>query len=57
MDDTLAAELGERLAALGYEGEFADALRRWAGNENLEERVDGEELIDPVVLAALREAR
>jgi hypothetical protein len=31
-------------------------LRRWAGNENLEERVDGVERIDPVVLAALRSA-
>ena len=33
-----------------------DALDRWAGVENLEERVDGGEEIDPVVLEALREA-
>jgi uncharacterized Ntn-hydrolase superfamily protein len=57
VDDALAAELVERLAALGYEGELADAFRRWSGNENLEERVDGVERIDPVVLDALRRAR
>jgi uncharacterized Ntn-hydrolase superfamily protein len=57
VDDDLAAELGERLAVLGYEGELADALHRWSGNENLEERVDGVERLDPVVLEALREAR
>jgi uncharacterized Ntn-hydrolase superfamily protein len=50
----LAAELSERLAELGYEGELADALPRWAGSENLEERVDGVEQLDPVVLEALR---
>jgi uncharacterized Ntn-hydrolase superfamily protein len=47
-------ELRERLARLGYEGDLAAAFRRWTGNENLEERVDGVELIDPVVLAELR---
>ena len=56
VDDALAAELRERLAALGYEGELADAMRRWSGNQNLEERVDGIDRIDPVVLRALREA-
>jgi hypothetical protein len=45
------------LAALGYEGELADAFARWSGTENLEERVDGVERIDPVVLDALREER
>jgi uncharacterized Ntn-hydrolase superfamily protein len=54
VDGDLATELTGRLAKLGYEGELADALRRWAGNENLEERVDGAERIDPVVLEALR---
>jgi uncharacterized Ntn-hydrolase superfamily protein len=49
-----AEELRERLARLGYEGDLAEAFRRWTGNENLEERVDGVELIDPVVLAELR---
>jgi uncharacterized Ntn-hydrolase superfamily protein len=54
VDDELEAELRERLGLLGYEGELADALFRWAGNENLEERVDGAESIDPVVLEELR---
>jgi uncharacterized Ntn-hydrolase superfamily protein len=54
VDEKLEAELRERLARLGYEGEPADALFRWAGNENLEERVDGAEAIDPVVLEELR---
>jgi uncharacterized Ntn-hydrolase superfamily protein len=55
VDDALAAELRERLAALGYDGGLAAALDHWAGVENLEERVDGADAIDPVVLAALRE--
>jgi uncharacterized Ntn-hydrolase superfamily protein len=54
VDDDLAAELRERLARLGYEGELGDAFFHWAGNENLEERVDGVERIDPVVLEELR---
>jgi uncharacterized Ntn-hydrolase superfamily protein len=54
VDDALAAELRERLARLGYEGELEDAFNRWAGNENLEERVDGVEAIDPIVLEELR---
>jgi uncharacterized Ntn-hydrolase superfamily protein len=49
VDDALRAELRERLAALGYE-----RLEDWAGVENLEERVDGEDAIDPVVLERLR---
>jgi uncharacterized Ntn-hydrolase superfamily protein len=56
VDPELAQELADRLARLGFEGDLADALRRWAGNENLEERVDGAERIDPVVLEALRNA-
>ena len=54
VDDALARELSERLARLGYEGGLADAFRAWSGNENLEERVDGVDRIDPVVLDALR---
>jgi uncharacterized Ntn-hydrolase superfamily protein len=54
VDEQLADELRERLARLGYEGELGDALFRWAGNQNLEERVDGAEAIDPVVLEELR---
>ena len=56
VDDALGAEIRARLAALGYDGELADTLDRWAGVENLEERLDGVDEIDPVVLAALREA-
>ena len=51
VDDALRAELQERLARAGH-----DSLASWAGVENLEERVDGEEAIDPVVLERLREA-
>jgi uncharacterized Ntn-hydrolase superfamily protein len=51
VDEALRAELSERLTALGYE-----RLEDWAGVENLEERVDGEESIDPVVLDRLRRA-
>jgi uncharacterized Ntn-hydrolase superfamily protein len=51
LDSDLRTEVDERLAKLGY-----DSLRAWAGVENLEERVDGQDEIDPVVLQALREA-
>jgi len=54
VDTPLAAELQGRLARLGYDGDLSDALIRWAGNENLEERVDGADRLDPVVLDALR---
>ena len=54
VDDELAAELRERLAKLGYEGDLEDAFTRWTGKENLEDRVDGIEQVDPVVLEALR---
>jgi len=52
----LAEGLTAKLAALGFSGDLADTLPRWAGNANLEERVDGAERIDPVVLEALRSA-
>ena len=54
VDLTLGAELRDRLAKLGYDDEFGKAFSDWAGTENLEERVDGVERIDPVVLGALR---
>ena len=54
VDDALSAELGERLGRLGYDGDLARALDAWAGTENLEERVDGVERLDPVVLRELR---
>jgi uncharacterized Ntn-hydrolase superfamily protein len=54
VDEELARELGERLARAGHTGELADAFTAWAGNENLEMRVDGIGRVDPVVLAELR---
>ena len=51
VDDGLRKEIEDRLAVLGYE-----RLEDWAGVENLEERVDGEDAVDPVVLEALRRA-
>jgi uncharacterized Ntn-hydrolase superfamily protein len=51
IDDGLRAELRDRLAVLGFE-----RLEDWAGEANLEERVDGDDDIDPVVLEALRRA-
>ena len=52
VDDELRAELDGHLARLGYE-----RLEDWAGVANLEERVDGDEAIDPVVLNELRRRR
>jgi uncharacterized Ntn-hydrolase superfamily protein len=54
VDDELRAELVQRLHALGYDGDLERALGAWSGTENLEERVDGVDRIDPVVLAELR---
>ena len=51
VDDALRAELDERLARAGHA-----TLASWAGVENLEERIDGENAVDPVVLERLREA-
>ena len=51
LEGELRTEVDERLAKAGH-----DSLASWAGVENLEERVDGEDAIDPVVLDALREA-
>jgi uncharacterized Ntn-hydrolase superfamily protein len=51
LEGELRTEVSERLARLGY-----DTLDAWAGVENLEERVDGDDSIDPVALDALREA-
>lgn len=49
LDENLRSEVQERLGRLGYE-----SLGDWAGVENLEERVDGDGSIDPVVLEQLR---
>jgi uncharacterized Ntn-hydrolase superfamily protein len=51
VDDALRAELDELLQRVGHSD-----LASWAGVENLEERVDGDAEIDPVVLERLREA-
>jgi len=51
LDDELRAEVRGLLAGLGYE-----SLADWAGVANLEERVDGDDAIDPVVLRELRKA-
>ncbi len=54
VDAALESELAERLARLGYTGDLAQAFGDWSGTENLEERIDGIERIDPIVLAELR---
>jgi uncharacterized Ntn-hydrolase superfamily protein len=54
VDDALRAELTERLGRLGYDGALERALGDWSGTENLEERIDGVDRIDPVVLEELR---
>ena len=51
LDDALKAEVSGLLAGLGHE-----SLADWAGVANLEERVDGDDAIDPVVLRELRRA-
>ena len=50
VDDGLRTEIADRLAILGY-----DRLEDWAGVENLEERVDGHDFVDPFVLERLRQ--
>jgi uncharacterized Ntn-hydrolase superfamily protein len=54
VDDNLRAELTDRLAKLGYTGDLEQAFGAWSGTENLEERIEGVDRIDPVVLAELR---
>ncbi|HVD10137.1 MAG TPA: DUF1028 domain-containing protein [Gaiellaceae bacterium] len=55
VDEALAEELRGRLAALGYaDASLEKAFTEWTGTENLEDRVNGIERIDPVVLAELR---
>ena len=54
VDDELEQELRERLGRLGYDGDLGESFFTWAGKENLEERVDGVERVDPVVLEELR---
>lgn len=57
LEGTLREEVRERLERLGYaSGDLAADLETWAGVENLEERVQGAERLDPVVLDQLRSA-
>ena len=51
LDGELRDEVDELLGRLGF-----GSLEAWASVENLEERVNGSDAIDPVVLEALREA-
>ena len=51
VDPALRTELDDRLARAGH-----PSLGSWAAVENLEERVDGEDEVDPVVLERLRDA-
>ncbi len=54
VDAELAATIRTRLTTLGYTApDLSDAFEQWVGTENLEERVDGIERIDPVVLREL----
>jgi uncharacterized Ntn-hydrolase superfamily protein len=49
VDAALRKEIEDRLTVLGFK-----RLENWAGVENLEQRVDGEDAIDPFVLERLR---
>jgi uncharacterized Ntn-hydrolase superfamily protein len=55
VDAALAEEMSSRLRRLGHEGELPEALFAWVAKQNLEERYDGPEAIDPVVLMELRD--
>jgi len=50
LEGPLRKEVATRMTQLGY-----DSLESWAGVANLEDRVDGDTEIDPVVLEALRD--
>jgi uncharacterized Ntn-hydrolase superfamily protein len=51
LDAELEREVNGLLSHLGYE-----TLADWAGAANLEERIDGDDAIDPIVLRELRRA-
>src|SRR5438477_336615 len=50
VDEELRQELTAKLARLGYEGPLEESFPAWAGAENLEERIDGVDQLDPVVV-------
>jgi uncharacterized Ntn-hydrolase superfamily protein len=57
VDEALAEELRARLTALGYtDPSLEKSFNDWAGTANLEDRVNGVDRIDPVVLTELRQA-
>jgi uncharacterized Ntn-hydrolase superfamily protein len=56
VDGALEGELRTRLAKLGHDGDLERAFTDWAGAANLEERVEGVQRVDPIVLEALRRA-
>ncbi|HEY6963173.1 MAG TPA: DUF1028 domain-containing protein [Gaiellaceae bacterium] len=56
VDEALRGEMLEKLRSLGYDGDLEHALAAWAGTENLEERIDGVDRVDAVVLRELRQA-
>jgi uncharacterized Ntn-hydrolase superfamily protein len=55
VDDTLRSELTTRLEKLGYTEDFKDALFRYVGTENLEERWSDEDKIERAVLDYIRD--
>lgn len=57
LDDDVRAELTRKLHLLGHAGDFRTALFSWAGVENLEERLAGDDgVIERKVLELLRAA-
>lgn len=55
VDAELRSELEASLAVLGYSsGDLQADLEAWASTENFEERVDGIQRLDPVVIEQLR---
>jgi uncharacterized Ntn-hydrolase superfamily protein len=54
VDEQLRLELAGRLTRLGFSGDLGQQFIEWANMENLEERIDGIDRVDPVVLAELR---
>ena len=54
VDETLARRVARAPHPTWFRGELDATFNAWAGSENLEERVDGAERIDPVVLEELR---
>jgi uncharacterized Ntn-hydrolase superfamily protein len=54
LDNSLKSELTTHLEQLGYTGDFRDALFRYVGTENLEERWSDDDKIERAVLDYIR---